>query len=316
MNEPINKKALVVIVISVVATAVVLTALSMAVIFRGEVAPTLPGTAAKTQTPAEKSQLVAVKVAALTPDPAAPVWSTVPAFEVMLVPQQITTPIQKEGTIAAISVQAANDGANIAWKLTWADPKADFNVDTGRFTDAVAIQLPLAADAGFMMGNKAKRVQILHWKALWQKDIDVRFQCVVDVHPNFWCDLYWFAQGKHPFHAPEAYDDPRSHEWFIAKQAGNPMSQFYRKEPVEELIAEGYGSLTTQPESVSRAKGVWANGKWSVVIIRPLKSADANDFQFSPSGKTTIAFAAWDGGAGNVGPRKNHSFWVTFEVQP
>ena len=100
----------------------------------------------------------------------------------------------------------------------------------------------------------------------------------------------------------------------VAKSAGNPVSQFERKTPIEELVAEGFGTLTTQAESVTTGRGVHADGAWHVVFTRPLRTADGNDYQFAGPG--AFALSVWDGGQGNVGGRKHWSTWSEFEVQP
>lgn len=256
-------------------------------------------------------------------DPAAPAWANVPATEVMLLPQVMAKPTLDKGTIPSASVQCISDGKQIAWRLTWKDPEADMNVDAGRFTDAVALQFPLTPHAAFTMGVKGMKVQILHWKALWQKDIDEHFQDVQDLHPNYWTDFYWFAtpvtdnpSGAVRYRVPDSFGDGRSHAWFTGLQAGNPMSAFDRKYPVEELVAEGYGTLTHQPESVTTARGVWRDGRWTVVFARPLATDDKLDYQITPGKTHQIALAVWDGGTGNVGGRKHWSAWVNFEVKP
>jgi hypothetical protein len=225
-------------------------------------------------------------------------------------------PAVAEAAIPALQVQALSDGTRIAWRLQWNDPTPDGNVDTSRYTDAVALQFPLVDNAAITMGQPEGPVQILQWKALWQKDIDVGFQDVQDLHPNFWSDLYWFAEGEFPFPIPSAFRDPRSLEWFIALQAGNPVAVFSRTQPVEELTAIGFGTLTHQAESAATAKGAWKDGRWSVVLSRPLRTPDAQDYQFRAGVPGQVACAAWDGSAGNVGGRKSYSMWNEFTVEP
>ena len=57
------------------------------------------------------------------------------------------------------------------------------------------------------MGGRNLPVEILHWKGIWQKDLDEHFQDVQDLHPNYWTDLYWFARGTFPYRVPEAFAD-------------------------------------------------------------------------------------------------------------
>jgi len=247
-------------------------------------------------------------------DPQAAEWQSIPAKEVAMAPQQMAMPMLAKGSIDKLTVQSLTDGKSIAWRVAWADATPDVNVDVARFSDAVAIEFPLTKDAAAMMGHKGGgKVQIIYWKGLWQKDLEEGFQDVQKVHPNYWSDLYWFADGKFPYPVPDAFKNPVSHQWFVAYKAGNPISVFTHEQPAQELVAEGWGSLTAQTESVTKAKGVWTDGRWQVVFLRPLTTADPNDYQFSDQGQ--VAFAVWQGGDGNVGGRKHWSNnWVAYQI--
>ncbi|MCC6750173.1 MAG: hypothetical protein IT371_21075 [Deltaproteobacteria bacterium] len=247
-------------------------------------------------------------------NPYAKEWKEAPYVEVPLQPQQMTVPRLPAASVEKAKVQALTDGKSVSIRVAWPDAVPEGNVDAGRFVDAVAVELPISEGTPQFMGAKGKPVQILHWKALWQKDVDVHFQDVQDVHPNYWSDLYWFAEGKFPFPVPASFKNPASLQWFVAHQAGNPMAVFSRKSPVEELTAEGWGSLTHQPRSATTAKGAWTKGTWAVVFTRALKTDDPADHQFGQKGE--LAIAVWNGGGGNVGARKHWSNWVPFEVKP
>jgi hypothetical protein len=248
-------------------------------------------------------------------DPYGAHWWLAPYVDVQLLPQQVAMPTLEESTIDTVRVQAVTDGKDIAWRLSWRDGVPDGNVDVTRFSDAVAIELPVGEDPLPMMGHQGAKVQILYWKALWQKDIDVGFQDVQDVYPNFWSDLYWFAEGEFPYPIPDSFSNPVSRQWFVAQQAGNPMSVFSRAEPVEELVAEGWGTLTHQPHALARGRGVWVRETWAVVFVRPLETDDPLDHQFVPGRRGQVAFAVWDGAKGNVGARKHWSDWVGYEIE-
>lgn len=249
-------------------------------------------------------------------DPSAPCWNDVPALEVNLIPQAIAVPKLEKAAIECVMVQALQDGQKIAWRLVWSDPTQDANVDVSRFGDGVALQFPLASDAPVTMGAKGKTVHTLYWKALWQKDIDQHFQDVEDLHPNMYSEFYWFAQGERPFRVPAAFQDPRAQTWFPAQQAGNPAAVFDRKEPVQELTAQGFGTLTPQKDQTASGKGLWKNGRWEVVIMHPLTSTSPLDYQFKPGSTGQFAVAVWDGASGNVGARKQYCNWQPFEVRP
>jgi hypothetical protein len=266
--------------------------------------------------PAPGEILVARIDQELTTDPSAPVWVQAPYTTVPLQRQDQTMPMLDVVSVDAVDVQALTNGRQIAWKISWKDERADYFLDTDVFCDAVAIQFPLVANASYKMGDRDFPVSTIYWKAIWQKDIDEHFQDVQDLHPNYWTDLYWFAEGEFPFRVPEAFQRAESHDWFVAYRAGNPMAKFDRQQPVQELIAEGFGTLTNQPEVASVARGVWGGGRWSIVFERPVETNDGADYQFVPGKRDVVAFAVWEGSAGNVSGRKQHSQWIVFEVQP
>ncbi|MFQ5983915.1 MAG: ethylbenzene dehydrogenase-related protein [Alphaproteobacteria bacterium] len=262
-------------------------------------------------------RLVVVRVPELkADDPYAIQWWQAPYVEVDVVPQEMAMPTLEEASVERVRLQTLHDGRRIAWRVSWEDQTLDGNVDVNRFSDAVALEFPLDDGAAPMMGDEESRVQILHWKALWQKDIDEGFQDVQDLHPSFWSDLYWFAKGRFPYPVPEAFDNPAARQWFPALRAGNPMATWKRRQPVEELLAQGWGTLTHQPYVVTAAKGTWLREQWAVVFTRPLETDDPLDHQFAPGATGQIAVAVWDGSTGNVGARKHWSDWVAFEVEP
>jgi len=265
------------------------------------------------------AQLPSISVKKMTgelpTDPLAPVWQEASALDVTVLPQQMAQPRLEKASVTKLSVQGLTNGKLIAWRVSWADDSPGQNVDVKRFSDAVAIEFPLTPSASPFMGQKGGgKVQIIYWKGLWQKDMDEGFQDVQDIHPNVWSDLYWFAEGKPPYRVPEDFKDARSHQWFIAKQAGNPSAVFERSQPVQELVAEGWGSLTPQPELATTAIGVWREGRWTVVFSRPLTTDDVNDYQFKSGEKGRVAFAVWDGGENNRGGRKHWSNWTAYQL--
>lgn len=249
-------------------------------------------------------------------DPYAAFWKEIPFVEVPLLAQQAAMPGLAQGTIAAVKVQAAHDGKLLAVRCEWQDASVNGFVDSGRFPDAVALELPLKEGAPPMMGSKEAPVQLMHWKAIWQKDVDVGYQDVQDIHPNFWSDLYWFAEPGHPHPIGTAFKNPESLRWLVAMAAGNPLAVLQKSTAAEEAIASGWGTLTHQPNSATKARGLWAAGRWAVVFTRPLKTDDAADAQLTPGNSTQIAFAVWDGGKGQVGGRKHWASWVDMAVAP
>jgi hypothetical protein len=251
----------------------------------------------------------------LTDDPFDSIWDSIAPREVVLQAQQLAMPQLIESSVPVVRVSALTDGDQVLWRLSWDDATDDSSVDAGVFCDAAAIQFPLKENAPFLMGGVGMPVQIIQWKALWQKDIDVHFQDVLDLHPNYWTDLYWFASGEGPQRMPDAFEDPRARQYLIGYSAGNPVSRFDRVQPVQEFIAEGFGTLTAQTDSVTAGRGEWRDGEWAVVFRRPLLTSDSADYQFDASKLDVIGFAIWEGSAEEVGGRKQYALWTEFGIE-
>ena len=261
--------------------------------------------------------ITSVKVSGIPArDAKSDIWNNAQVFVIPVMPQNVTNPQLLKASVANVKVKSINDGNKIAFLIEWTDSTRDATVDVDKFSDQVALQLPLNPDTvpNFMMGQKKGRVHIIHWKAVWQDDIEKGFQDVKTAHPNYWTDIYYFqeknADGTTTAAKDATVDQFKSKEaknYMAGAYAGNPMSIFDRKEPVEETLAEGYGTLTTQEKQDATAWGVWENNTWKVIIVRSLVSTDPLD---APLAKNTqICFAVWNGTFKNVGAKKHYSMW-------
>ncbi|MBI4930765.1 MAG: hypothetical protein HY841_08385 [Bacteroidetes bacterium] len=250
-------------------------------------------------------------------------WNKATAVSVSVMPQNITNPTLQKPSITDVKVKSINDGKTIGFLLEWTDSTKDIIVETDKFCDQVAIQLPMdiAQNPVFMMGNKNGRVHIIHWKAIWQNDVENGFRDVKDAYPNYWTDIYPMAErqgdGTNGKFARDIsaldYSKGMGKNFLPGSYAGNPMSLFDRKDPSEECVAEGFGTLTTQETQNASAWGVWENNTWKVIIARPIKSTDVNDAPIPDN--TKIAFAVWNGNTGNIGGRKHYSMWSDLIIQ-
>jgi hypothetical protein len=250
------------------------------------------------------------------------VWKRAPVTRVNVIPQNMTPPFLETPSIQYINVRSVHNGSWIAFLLEWEDKTRDAVVDVDKFTDQAAIQIPLDPKnlPAFMMGNKGGRVHIIHWKAIWQDDIEKGYRDVQTLHPNYWVDLYFFsekpiyAEGEFPQEpSVEHFKTPEALNYIPGTYARNPLSVFDRKEPVEEAMAEGFGTFTTQPKQNARGWGKWENGIWRVIIARPIVSDDPNDAPIPE--KTYVAFAVWNGSNKNVGARKHYAPWIELAVE-
>jgi len=233
-------------------------------------------------------------------------WEQAPAVAVTTQPQTIANPQNPSPAIGELSVRAAHNGQWLAYLIEWADPTKNDRIVVNEFGDQVAVEMPVKFAPGDtpnpMMGAPGERVNIMQWRAAFQHDIDtnaVDGPKPTDLYPNMHVDVY-------PDEVLRATD---ARAYMGAVGVDNPISR-PKNSPVLEQMAEGFGSLTVLPEQHADGKGVWANGRWRVVITRPLAAGDAYSPSLKPGDETLAAFAVWDGGSKEVGSRKAWANWV------
>lgn len=244
--------------------------------------------------------------------PEHPEWQSLPEALVKMAPQNIAKPMLSKAVFQDLKIRSATSKNWLLLRLEWEDPKADAELTRGEFSDACAIQFCVKGDAkdtSPFMGNPGKPVHILHWKAIWQADIEQGYRDVEHGYPNMYVDYYPLAEGKkaEDIKGPALQYNP-------ARKLNNPMSLTQRKQPIEELVAVGFGSSTSQNHLDAKANGRYADKKWTVVIARPLETPDPTDSQLKAGTSVPIAFALWDGASGNRGGRKHYCMWQTLQI--
>ncbi len=235
-------------------------------------------------------------------DPFDPFWNKIPKIEVPLSAQQVTPPMG--GNRWTLDARAVQDGTNLYVMVQWADGKPDRSVARPQdFTDAVAVQFPAVASQqvpAFCMGDPTATVNIWQWKAAWQADVSRGFQGGVKrEYPNAESDRY-------PFH-----DDPT---FYPGRYVGNPFSETRRTSPVDNLVAGGFGTLTADPTALVNGWGAWRNGMWRVVFRRPLSVGREGNVELAADDWTDVAFAVWDGSAGERDGMKSVANFVTLHL--
>jgi hypothetical protein len=274
-----------------------MTARTVAAVVLALVAGALPAAA--------QPALVAARVPGAGPivEPGAPVWKDARPVTVAMLSQKVTPPHQAEAAVTTLTVRAVHNGGWIAFLVQWADPTRSDRVILDNFGDQVAVQLPVDAKAtppSPMMGNPGGRVNIMQWRAAFQKDIeDGHAPGIRDLYPHAWADYY----------PDEVLGATDARPYAGALGIENPISRGTAT-PVLDQMAEGWGSMTVKPDQHALGKGVWRDGRWSVVITRPMVSDDVNAPRLLPGDRTVVAFAVWEGGHRDVGARKAWAPWT------
>ena len=238
-------------------------------------------------------------------DPASELWSDAGALAVALLPQQAVPPTLAEAGVTELSVQALHDGTELALRLGWDDEERDDLNGIGRFGDAIAVQLPAAAgpSPSITMGAPGTPVHVIQWRAVWERD-RVERTGVKTLYPGL-------ARDEIP---DDVLPADTAVLWYPGRAVGNAISASARSSSVQELIAEGFGSLTPLPEQRARGAAAWAQGRWTVTLGIPLERGVAGQ-TLEPGTRWPIAFAVWLGSHGNRGGRKHYADWTTIEVR-
>ena len=239
-------------------------------------------------------------------------WQSLPESTVTMLPQNIAIPNLKNPVFQKLQVRAVVTNGWLCLRLEWEDKTRDAEVTRAMFTDACAAEFAVSGngtDTSPFMGNPGKPVEIVHWKAIWQDDIEKGYRDVEHGYPNHYYDYYPLAKGKKAdqISGPALMYNP-------GRYLNNPISQTQRKEPVEEIVAEGFGSATSQKHLDSRGWGTYQQNHWTVVLARPLSTPDPTDAQLKPGTTIPIAFALWDGATRNRGGRKHYAMWTDLKI--
>lgn len=213
-------------------------------------------------------------------------WKKVSPITIPLSGQVITRPVWPEPTVRALTVRSVHNGTEIAFLLEWQDNTKNDRLTPGTFRDGVAIGLPLGdAPAFFCMGQLDHYINIWHWKADWQSDVDRRAARASEKKEG----------GVRTFEVI-----PR------------------RVSSVEDLIGGGFSTLTTK-ERQGRVQGqaVWRDGVWHVVMRRHLVSDEQeNEAILAPGRVQTVSFAVWNGENKERNGQKAVAPWFQLSIDP
>ena len=217
-------------------------------------------------------------------------WEALAPIPIPLSGQIITRPVWPEPSSKVISVRSIHNGKDISFLVEWQDATKNERLTPGVFRDGAAVALPLGnAPAFFCMGQLDHYVNIWHWKADWQSDVDRR--------------------------AARAKEKKR-------KKRGIRRFEVIprRSSSVEDLIGGGFSTLTTKARQ-GRIKGQaeWKSGFWRVVMKRPLtrqgKEAE-NEATIIPGRMQAVAFAVWNGENKERNGQKAVASWLQLLVDP
>ena len=238
----------------------------------------------------------------LDTDPFSPIWEGVASTSLVLRPLSA-----RRDAVEFVNVASVNNGEQLAIRIQWDDPTHDAfsELRSDTFRDGVAVQFALGAvtlhthghnEPFFGMGNRNKPVNIWHWKAGLEEALEAE-------------DDLEYAGGGVDMDAL-IYGDIIAEAFSRVSTTGN--------NPVEELNAEGFGTVTPQPPENQNVEGTgeWKDGVWTVVFLRDMPKTGKWDVDFAQRiDPALMAFAVWDGVKEDRNGRKVISVWQRFTVK-
>jgi hypothetical protein len=259
--------------------------------------------------PPPLTEVAAVKASSIPAKPDAEAWNAAPEFVAKLIPQDLVEPRLMSPSTAEVRVRAIRTDREIAFRLEWSDATRNDLADPGKFCDACAIQLPQKFEPTVpapQMGETNKTVEITYWNAGWQAKVEGRGDAITDIYPNATVDHYPFDAKSLEKGSPQQQEMAK--RYAPARALGNMMAG-PRDTPVQDLIAEGPGTIAPTASAGSKGCGLWTVKGWTVVISRRLPEGIA------AAGNPQIAFAVWDGAKEEVGAKKMRTAWINLNVK-
>jgi cytochrome c oxidase cbb3-type subunit 2 len=257
----------------------------------------------------KRFRIVATRVAALPSHPGAGEWRQTPAVDLHMMPLWWRTDRPEE-----VTVQALHDGRRLALRLSWQDASDDATaIRPQDFRDAAAVEFALEPDPPFFaMGQAGRPVNIWMWKSERQADLAPVFQDLEKVYPNIGIDSYPNLL-RSPLEQPTRHaltldSDPT---FVAAWGAGNIVADPTRKSAAEDLTAQGFGTLRARPrvDQAVAAIGTFETGSYQVQFTRDLAPRGRGAVGLAAGDHVPVAFAVWNGSAGDRDGKKSVTIW-------
>ena len=262
----------------------------------------------------KKFTIQAARVDTLPDHPESGIWRTATPVNLHLMPLWWRSDRPEE-----VTVRALHDGKTLALLMVWHDETNDNTALRPQdFRDAAAIQFSLTANPPFFaMGATGAPVNIWMWKSELQADLDLAYQDVERAYPNVGIDSYpnllRSAVEQPTRHALTLQSDPT---FVTGWGAGNIVSDPQQKSAVEDLAAQGFGTLRARPriEQKIDARGVYGQGSYKVMFRRTVSPTGAGAVALGPGSTVPVAFAVWNGSAGDRDGKKSVTIWQDLKI--
>ena len=210
------------------------------------------------------------------PDDAA--WAEAEPMDVRLTGQVVAAPRWQNPSIELVTLKAAFNDTEIAFLLEWDDPFEDLTHNDAAVLDTTELSR-VGGYNSYVAANDMVTRQLETFRDAVALQFPVRLpEGTVKPH---------FMRGA-------ASTPVQLWTWKADLEAGGGRS-------VEEAIARGWRQTPqVRPDDQSQvsARAVWREGRWRVVMKRPLTTGERNDVQFRPGVFIPLSVNAWDGSNG------------------
>jgi DMSO reductase family type II enzyme heme b subunit len=226
----------------------------------------------------------------LPADPENPEWGKAEYIDARLAGQVHAAPRWQNPGVEILSVRAMYNDREIAFLLEWDDPFKDTVHKSEMEFDPRELMNPGAYNS-YVAANKV----IPRKLDTFRDSVAIQF--------------------------PAKITDGAKKPHFMRGDSSNPVNLWVWKSDlneqgapsVENSVANGFKQsslrvMDRESQTVT-GKGVWSDGRWKVVMTRPLVAKSKNDIQFAPGKMIPMAFNAWDGSNGEHGMIMSVSTW-------
>jgi len=161
------------------------------------------------------------------------------------------------------------------------------------------------------MGDSSNNVELLHWRA-YDESVLAAQQSTGD-------SIETETDGGEGVEEEAGDEEAEAEtEQEVENAVEETIEEFENFVTIKEMNAKGFKRLSVQPDKSqnSKGKGHWKNGKWQVMITRPLFTSDTKmDVQFEKGKLIPYALAVWDGSNSELKGQKSISSWYYLTLE-
>lgn len=222
-----------------------------------------------------------------SPDDAA--WKTAEPMDMRLAGQVVAAPRWQNPSVEMVTVQALFNDKEIAFRLTWDDPFKDIKHDKSKEFNPAKI-----SKVGVFNSYVEANGMVTRALETFRDSIALQF----------------------PVKAPQGTKKPHFFRGSSSDQVHLWVWQADQDTAGKRGTLEGNARGWKQPIKVQAkdkqqisGKAKWDQGRWTIVMKRPLRTGDKNDVQFEKGVFIPMSVNAWDGSNGEHGLIMSLSTW-------